>query len=256
MDSLLTTRQLQDLLQVDRITIYRMLGDGRLQGFKVGGQWRFSRHAIERWLQDQQASLAVTGPSIDADGSRPSTDSLPLGCIQAIQSIFAETMGVGTITTAVNGTPLTTISNSCDFCDLILRTEAGQQRCENSWRAAATGSRGTSPQIAICHAGLNYVWGPIEVKGVCVANTHAGQFLRRPPGDDGWSERIADLSAATGVNADRLRRALASVPVLDPRRQEQIPRLLLRVAETFSEIGEERQNLLERLQRIAEMTQY
>ena len=256
MDSLLTTRQLQDLLQVDRITIYRMLNDGRLEGFKVGGQWRFSRHAIERWLQDQQARLAVTGPSLAAGELSPSTDSLPLSCIQAIQGIFAEAMGVGTVTTAADGTPLTTISNSCDFCNLILRTESGQRRCENSWRAAATGSCETSPQIAICHAGLNYIWGPVSVKGVRVAATHAGQFLLRPPGDDGWSERIAELSAATGVQADRLRRSLASVPVLDSTRQEQIPRLLLRVVETFSEIGEERQNLLERLQSIAEMTQY
>ena len=256
MDSLLTTRQLQDLLQVDRITIYRMLSDGRLQGFKVGGQWRFSRHAIERWLQEQQSSLAATGPAIDAGELHPSTDSLPLHCIQAIQSIFAEAMGIGTITTAVNGTPLTTISNSCDFCNLILRTEAGRKRCENSWRVAATGSGETSPQIAICHAGLSYVWGPIEVRRVRVAHTHAGQFLLRPLRDDGWSERIDDLSAVTGVNSHRLRRALASVPVLNPSKQEQVPRLLLRVVETFSEIGEERQNLLERLQRIAEMTQY
>ena len=32
---------------------------------------------------------------------------------------------------------------------LILGTEVGQQRCENSWRAAATGASETSPQIAI-----------------------------------------------------------------------------------------------------------
>ncbi len=50
-DDLLTTKQLRDLLQVDRITIYRMLYDGRLHGFKVGGQWRFSRQEIEAWLQ-------------------------------------------------------------------------------------------------------------------------------------------------------------------------------------------------------------
>ena len=64
------------------------------------------------------------------------------------------------------------------------------------------------------------------------------------------------MSAATGLDAGRLRAALASVPVLDRDRQEQVPRLLGRVAETFSEIGEERLNLLGRLQRIAEMTQY
>ena len=55
-DTLLTARQLQELLQVDRITIYRMLSDGRLEGFKVGGQWRFSRQAIQGWLKEQQAN--------------------------------------------------------------------------------------------------------------------------------------------------------------------------------------------------------
>jgi excisionase family DNA binding protein len=37
----LTTRQVQNILQVDRITIYRMLQDGRLKGVKIGQQWRF-----------------------------------------------------------------------------------------------------------------------------------------------------------------------------------------------------------------------
>ena len=88
-----------------------------------------------------------------------------------------------------------------------------------------------------------------------MAAIHAGQFLSQSPGDHGWSERIAELSASTGVDADRLRGALASVPVLKQGKQEQVPRLLRRVAETFSEIGEERLNLLGRLQRIAKITE-
>jgi excisionase family DNA binding protein len=55
-EDLLTARQLQDLLKVDRITIYRMLGDGRLTGFKVGGQCRFSWWQIETWFQERHAS--------------------------------------------------------------------------------------------------------------------------------------------------------------------------------------------------------
>ena len=60
MDTLLTTRQLEDLLQVDRVTIYRMLDDGRLQGFKFGSQWRFSREAIETWLRAQHSNLELS----------------------------------------------------------------------------------------------------------------------------------------------------------------------------------------------------
>ena len=49
----MTTKQLVELLQLDRTTIYRMLSAGRLPGFKVGGRWRFSRQEIEAWLRER-----------------------------------------------------------------------------------------------------------------------------------------------------------------------------------------------------------
>ena len=58
MDDLLTTRQLTDLLQLDRTTIYRMLNDGRLPAVRVGGQWRFSRQAIEALMQGKASAPA------------------------------------------------------------------------------------------------------------------------------------------------------------------------------------------------------
>jgi excisionase family DNA binding protein len=253
MDTLLTTRQLQDLLQVDRITIYRMLNDGRLQGFKVGGQWRFSRQAIRRWLQEQQASLETPESTKSSEQLGPSAEALPLSCIQAIQDIFAEALGVGTVTTAVDGNPITPISNSCEFCTLILGTQVGRQRCIGSWRAAAA-EQDETPLLATCHAGLCYVWGRIEVQGQFVSAIHAGQFLDKSPDMETWSVTIRESSAATGVDEKKLKQALASVAVVDEDRQQQIPRLLHRVAETLSEIGEERLNLLDRLQRIAEIS--
>lgn len=255
-DTLLTARQLQDLLQVDRITIYRMLNDGRLQGFKVGGQWRFSREDIERWLQEQQASLGVHGAPSAARDTQPSSESLPLSCVQAIQGIFAEALGVGAVTTDLDGIPVTTISNSCAFCDLILGTEQGRSQCIDSWRVVAGVPQRQNAQIATCHAGLSYVWAPIVIRGETVAAIYAGQFLDQAPNEQAWFNRIAELSVATGATVASLQHALASVPVLDGGRRDQVPRLLSRVAETFSEIGEERLLLLSRLQRIAEMTQY
>jgi excisionase family DNA binding protein len=252
--ALLTTRQLQNLLQVDRITIYRMLSDGRLHGFKVGGQWRFSREAIERWLQEQQASLEVPEPPpLDAH-LRPSAQALPLSCIQAIQEIFAEALGIGAVTAAPDGTPVTPVANACEFCALILDTEPGRQRCMASWQAAASDAADT-PQPATCHAGLSYAWGRIMVQGSFVAAIHAGQFLTRPPlAEDGWPDRLANLSETCGLRARQLHRALDSVVVLNMERQQQIPHMLQRVARTFSEIGEERLHFLERLRRISEIS--
>ena len=53
MSEFLTTRQLQDILRVDRTTIYRMADDGRIPAVKIGSQWRFPRQSIEGWLKMQ-----------------------------------------------------------------------------------------------------------------------------------------------------------------------------------------------------------
>jgi excisionase family DNA binding protein len=252
-DALLTTKQLQHLLQVDRITIYRMLNDGRLHGFKVGGQWRFSREAIERWLEGDQSRLeALRQPPAREEG-QPATDLLPLTCVQAIQEIVAEALGVGVVMTAPSGQPMTPIANSCLFCNLILGSEAGRQRCVGSWRAAAV--QGRTPQLATCHAGLRYAWSPIVVGGQAVAVTYAGQFLDAPLQEGAGSARIEELAAAARLEAETLGAALRQVRRLEADRQQQLLGLVQRVGATLSEIGEERLRLVSRLQRIAEISQ-
>jgi len=54
----LTVEELSDLLQVHRSTIYRLLREGKLPGFRVGSDWRFSVEAIEEWQRAQAKSTA------------------------------------------------------------------------------------------------------------------------------------------------------------------------------------------------------
>ena len=257
MEDLLTTKQLQELLQVDRVTIYRMLKDGRLEGFKVGGHWRFSRQGIEQWLHGKQATLDRAVPSPDTPLPSSESQLLSSSCLQAIQGIFAEALEVGAVITSTEGLPLTDVSHSCRFCQMVLATEAGRWRCMASWeRARKSAFVGSASRPATCHAGLNYVAARIEVQGQVVAAIHAGQFLAvaaEPPRD----ERVPldDLAAATGLQAGDLTIALAAVPRLDEARRQHIFRLLQRVAGTLAEMAEERLSLIERLQRIAEISQ-
>jgi len=44
------------------VTIYRLLRQGRLPGFRVGSNWRFSREAIEQWERDQAGRAAASPP--------------------------------------------------------------------------------------------------------------------------------------------------------------------------------------------------
>jgi excisionase family DNA binding protein len=246
-DDLLTTRQLQDLLRVDRITIYRMLNDGRLRGFKVGGQWRFARREIEAWLQEQQATAA---PALPAESPAPSSQVLPLTCIQAIQAVCAEALEIAVVTTDLDGAPLASVSNSCGFCNLILATEPGRHRCAESWRQRPDG------QVHPCHAGLLGVSFPVVVAGQPVAIAAACQFTT--PGAQGAEPvgqlRLPELAAGLGLAETELRAAVDSVHLIADGHLPRIARLLRRVADTFSEIGQERLKLLGRLEKIAEMS--
>jgi excisionase family DNA binding protein len=56
----LTVGELSDLLQIHRTTIYRLLREGKLPGFRVGSDWRFSVEEIERWQREQTNSTAET----------------------------------------------------------------------------------------------------------------------------------------------------------------------------------------------------
>lgn len=254
MGDLLTTRQLQELLQVDRVTIYRMLGDGRLTGFKVGGQWRFSRQEIERWLEEQRATLEVAKLSVLTDESSSASHLLPLSCIQAMQSVYAEALDIAAVTTEPDGTPLTEISNSCKFCSLILATEEGLRRCAASWRPQGR-DRESFSSLWRCHAGLLCTSVAVKAGSEWVANVASCQFVTAAAnGSRGWAADLSALATDLGLAEAELRSAAEEVRSLTETQQIRVSSLLRRVADTFAEIGQERWKLLDRLQRIAEMT--
>jgi len=243
---LLTTRQLQDLLKVDRITIYRMLQDGRLHGFKVGGQWRFSRAKIEAWLE-QRSESPVSSPAM------PEVDlvehSLPLSCAQGILAIFAEALHIGAVIGRPDGTPLAPVSNSCRFCQLILDSPEGAHRCAAAWGLAGGGSS------RLCHAGLSVQTTAILVDGRRVANVACCQFAveASPEWGQAWQANLPTLAADLGLDEAALRAAAGRVRTIPQGELAHIEHLLIKVAETFAEIAQERARLFDRLQQIARM---
>ena len=249
-EDLLTTRQLQELLQVDRITIYRMLNDGRLRGFKVGGQWRFSRQEIEAWLQEQRADLGVVEEPAPTGNAEPPSAVLSLSCVQAIQDVCAEALEIGFITINLDGTPFTDMSNSCDFCNLILSSEEGQRHCVAAWKAVGSGT------IQSCHAGLLCVSAPIKVGGQAVAITAGCQFMTQPSVEvqQAWRSNLPTLAVELDLSESELWAAADSVRLVPEGSLSRVSRLLGRVVDTFSKIGQERLSLLSRLQYIAEMS--
>lgn len=253
MDDLLTTKQLMQLLHVDRTTIYRMLNDGRLPGVRVGGQWRFSRQAIEAMLGDQNGAPATElKASKTAAAPRVSTEVLPLYCLQPIQEVFAMTGEIGAVTTDLSGNPLTPFSNPCSFCNLIQGTAKGRALCQFSWKRLA-GEREREPRLEKCHAGLTYTRGRIVVQDAFIAMFFVGQFIG--DGDTAFASpaHIDRVAQACEVDPQKLQRAADEIRVLPKERAERLLGLVQMMADTYSHIGQERLELLNRLKRVAEI---
>ena len=53
-DEILSVDELADYLKLKPVTLYKLLRQGKVPGFKVGGTWRFSRAEINQWIQRQQ----------------------------------------------------------------------------------------------------------------------------------------------------------------------------------------------------------
>ncbi|NTX41659.1 helix-turn-helix domain-containing protein [Myxococcus sp. CA033] len=54
-DEILTLPEVAQLLKVAEKTVYSMAQKGQLPAFKVGGQWRFKRVDLDRWIEQQKA---------------------------------------------------------------------------------------------------------------------------------------------------------------------------------------------------------
>lgn len=249
MDELLTTKQVLAHLQVDRTTIYRMLKDGRLKGVKIGQHWRFSRSSVEAMLSESAATPAPSQPKTPV----LSLDALPLHCLQSVQDVSAETVEVGAVTTDNDGQPLTEISNSCHFCNLVLSTESGRQACINSWRKLAR-QNDAQPHFFTCHAGFQYARARIEVDGNSSAMLVAGQFFTVAPDPEARGVQIQQMAKRHGLSAEELSAADRYHNILSKSKQVKITVWLKKLADTFAIISLERAEMLDRLQQIATLS--
>jgi excisionase family DNA binding protein len=251
MNDLLTTRQVKELLKVDRITIYRMLQDGRLKGVKIGQQWRFHLNEVER----------IVGLNMPVVESTPanSDSTFPAHCVQTIQNLFAEVSQISAVVIDMQGNPLTQISHSTDFCQMLLSTTSGTNAFRASWQSFARDSAAVNGVLGskffTCHAGLHYIGAPIFDKDEQIGLFLAGQFYWQSPDPREESERIRRLAAAHNLSLKDLQGAARNIPVIDPDQHAQVESWPFTAAQAVQSILHERITFIDRLQKIANLTQ-
>lgn len=101
MQTLLSARQVQDVLHIDRSTVYRMAEDGRLPAIRVGKQWRFP-------ADDIYAVVSAQPPVLNTSPLDPTVAS-------AIAELAGDLLGVMVVVTDMDGHPITPIANPCGW---------------------------------------------------------------------------------------------------------------------------------------------
>ena len=246
MSDFLTAKQVIGLLNVDRTTLYRMIKENRIKGFKVGSNWRFPAGEVDA-IMNGKAPDPI--PSVE-----PPKEILPVHCIQPIQEVFSDIIGVAALTTGPDGNPLTEISNSCNFCSMIMSTEKGREACKNSWKNLKFSNDG-KPVFNTCHAGLKYSGATIKLENSEEAKLITGQYFVAKPSAD-YFTKVKSLAKHFGLDSKELINAAKEVVVIDERTKTVMAKWLLKIAKSFEQMAIERKELLNKLKNIAEISNF
>ncbi len=254
-EELLTTKQLQEILKVDRTTIYRMADSGRIPAIKVGNQWRFPREQIEVWLWKRSAAAQARAFSPN-DAPHPiSADNearrvFPLECVQLIQDTYADLLGVMMIVTDMTGNPITRPSNACGLFVAAESSPRAHQRCLEHWVAMAGDPR-LQPSFERSHLGLLCARGLIrvgvEIKGMLIVGGIAPEDWP-PPAEE--VEKIADFLEIPPSLIDE---HVDEVFRISPEQRRELLPYVQRIADVLSFIATERNQLIKRFDEIAEL---
>ena len=255
-DKLLTTRELVDMLQLDRVTIYKMVKDGELPSLRVGGQWRFSEEAIGAWLRGRRGETIPEPIAIVAESDPAQlnlTDLVPLPTLQALQNQFSELLGVSSFITDLDGQPLAPCSRCARFCRLVHTHPEGMLACQASWRAIGRSDE-ENAAVHTCHAGIQYASAPIIVAGQRLGMVTAGQFLTEPPDPAAFAAQAAATGPRLGVDGVALAEAMDSIEIIGQERALQITNLLATIANAISAIGYQSYQVRQTLSQIARLS--
>ncbi len=246
MTELLTTKQLQDLLKIDRVTVYRMLNSGRLRGVKIGNQWRFPQSEIDRLLGESPPD------TLTEDVPSEVLTDFPSECVSKVQDIFAGILGIGAVTVTLQGELLTEVTFCNPFCRMMISSPTGKKACQESWRKM-TQKTGKQPPFMTCHAGLNYLRAPIVFDEKPTAWLIAGQFVVQSA-ERSQEERIRLIAEKHGLSANEVAAAASKIPVLKQSQLSQVQEWTPKVAATVQSILCERSGFMDRLQQISELS--
>ena len=232
---LLTTREVVELIKVDKSTVYRMAENGRIPAVKVGRQWRFPEDRLLEWLgRRTPGEGSSSAPS--AAGLR---DLLSPQSAEALGALFGELLGVMILVTDMGGRPLGGAGNPCGLFTAAHAYPGVMEQCVAGWRDMAD-----APD-------LEAQWKPTPLGFLCarslirVGNELQGMVMAGGVAPATWppdDERLELLATSLGLPADLIASHADEVYSLGPAAQERVLRLLPQLGTLISRLAADRRH--------------
>ena len=213
---LLTAQQVQDLLRVDRSTVYRMAESGRLTAVKVGRQWRFPTASIRSLLHG-------SGVVVDAVPAAPRPAPTPRvpdrQQATAVLELAAHLLGVMLVVTDMDGRPVTDVVNPCPWFAARLDDPALLETCTQEWQDLAD-DPDLEPRFRTGAHGFDCARSFVRVGSGLVGMVLAGG-IAPPDGSQAQEPGLYHLDGTARQRVltalPRVAAALSSVPARDER---------------------------------------
>jgi len=154
--------------------------------------------------------------------------------IQAIQDSFSQAVGISSLITAPDGTPITRPGNFCRLCrDIIRNTEKGLENCKKSDRIIGA-YRPDGPTVQPClSSGLYDAGASIRAGNKHIANWLIGQ-VRTEVQDE---KQLASYALDIGADPAAYIEALSEVPVMPLEQFTRIANSLYLFANLLSDLA-------------------
>lgn len=228
--TLLTTKDVQDLIHVDKSTIYRMAEDGRLPAIKVGRQWRFPA--------DQVAELLGEGVPISKAETTATRDTLSelieSSTAQAVADLIAELFGVMVVITDMDGSPLTAVANPCGFFDTIQQQPGAVERCVDGWRELGDAA-GLGVRLMPSHLGFLCARSFVRVGSELAGMVIVGGIT--PPSWPPEPDRLSQVADELGIAYANLAAHVEETYDLDEQQQTRLVEVLPKLSDLISNLA-------------------
>jgi excisionase family DNA binding protein len=243
MTTFLTSQEMQELINVDRSTVYRMAEDGRLPGVKIGRQWRFPAERVA-----EQLGLAAPPPAQPNPTADPA-DLPGLGRLiqpevaQSVADLMGDLFGVMVVVTDMDGQPLTTVANPCGYYAAIANQPGAVEACLSQWRLFADEPH-VSARWVRTHLGFlcarTFIWVDLRPVGMIVVGGVTPPIWPPP------QEHVEAIADEVGVQHRVLLDAVDETWSVDVEHQRRVLRLLPQMGDLISHLASARSQLVNR----------